>query len=60
MQRDPLVQEIRVIREAYAERFGYDLQAIARDLKDLEQRSGRRVVPPQPRTTAVNPSPLGG
>jgi hypothetical protein len=60
MQRDPLVQEIREIREAYAERFGYDLRAIARELKKLEQRSGKRVVSPRQRTTTVRAGPLVG
>jgi hypothetical protein len=46
---DSIVQEVRAIREAYAKRFGYDLQAIHRDLKEQEQASGRRVVSLQPR-----------
>ena len=50
MCRDPVVQEVRTIREAYAERFGYDLQAIHRDLKELERQSGRHVVAPPQRT----------
>lgn len=50
MHRDPLVEEVRAIREAYAARFDYDLEALARDLKELERHSGRQVVsPPQPR-----------
>jgi hypothetical protein len=41
---DDVVLEVRKIREAYAERFRFDLQAIHRDLKAQEQASGRRVV----------------
>ena len=52
MEHDPLIQEIRAIREAYAERFRYDLQAIQRDLKTLEQQSGRPVVSPPVRRPA--------
>ncbi len=53
MERDPLIQEIRAIREAYAERFNYDLRAIYRDLKDLERRTGRPIVSPPQRTTVA-------
>ena len=46
MGHDHLVQEVRALREAYAERFHYDLQAILDDLKELERQSGRQVIPP--------------
>jgi hypothetical protein len=46
---DDVLLEVRKIREAYAEQFGYDLQAIHRDLKALEQASGRRIVSLPPR-----------
>jgi hypothetical protein len=51
---DDLLLEVRKVREAYAEEFSYDLQAIHRDLKDQEQASGRRIVslpPRRPKTT---------
>ena len=41
---DPIVDEVRRARDAYAARFNYDLRAIYRDLKEKEKRSGRRVV----------------
>ena len=41
---DEIVEEIRVVREAHAARFGYNLDSIYQDLKDQEQRSGRRIV----------------
>src|SRR5438874_3283682 len=41
---DPIVDEVRRARDAYAARFNYDLRAIYRDLKEQEKRSGRRVV----------------
>ena len=41
---DPIVDEVRRARDAYAARFNYDLQAIYRDLKEQELRSGRKVV----------------
>jgi hypothetical protein len=43
MPRDPIVAEIRAIREAYAKRFNYDLDAICRDLKEKEKRSRRKI-----------------
>lgn len=41
---DPIVDEVRRARDAYAARFNYDLRAIFRDLKEKEKRSGRKVV----------------
>ena len=46
---DDLLGEVRRVREAYAKQFGYDLQAIHRDLKAQEQASGRQVVSLPPR-----------
>ena len=48
--QDPIVEEVRAIREAYAARFTYDLQAIYRDLKEQERQSGCQTVsfPPRP------------
>ena len=37
---DPIVEEVRRVRDAHAARFGYDLEAIFRDIKEPEQRSG--------------------
>ncbi len=49
---DPIVDEVRRVREAYAAQFQYDLRAIARDLKTKEKCSGRPVVPCVPRGEA--------
>lgn len=48
--QDPIVEEIRAIREAYAARFKYDLQAIYHDLKKQERQHGWQTVslPPRP------------
>ena len=57
MYDDPIVAEIRRIRDAYAKRFNYDLAAICRDLREQQERSGRRVVklePKRPKTQPVN------
>ena len=36
MWEDPIVAEVRQVREAYAKRYDYDLQAMYRDLKAKE------------------------
>src|SRR5437899_1113441 len=54
---DDILVEVRKAREAYAKEFGYDLQAIHRDLKAQEQASGRRIVslpPRRPKPTMAN------
>ena len=38
---DPIVNEIRQIRRAYAERFNNDLHAICEDLRRQERESNR-------------------
>lgn len=42
MLEDPIVSEVRKAREEHARRFGYDLDAIFRDLKAQEKQSGKR------------------
>jgi hypothetical protein len=37
---DPIVDEVRRIRDAHAARFNYDLDAIFRDIKEREKKSG--------------------
>lgn len=41
---DPIVEEVRKVRDAHAARFNYDLDAIFRDIKEQEERSGLRFV----------------
>lgn len=54
---DPIVEEVRRIRDAHAARFNYNLRAICRDIKDLEKKSGRTYVnyPPKRAKTAGQP-----
>jgi hypothetical protein len=44
MHDDPIVEEVRRIRDAYAVQFNYDIDAICRDLREREKKSGRKVV----------------
>lgn len=44
MKPDPIVEEVRKIREAHAAKFGYDLAAICRDLKGREKEANYSLV----------------
>jgi hypothetical protein len=37
---DPIVDEVRRVRDAHAARFNYDLDAIFQDIKKREKESG--------------------
>jgi hypothetical protein len=54
MHRDPIVEEVRAIREAYAEQFNYDIRAMVADLKEKQKAHGRKLVSfPPKRITPV-------
>ena len=53
---DPIVDEVRRARDAYAARFHYDLRAIYRDLKEQEKRGGRKIVPVTEESTSLEPN----
>ncbi len=44
MWKDPIVEEVRKIREKHAAKFNYNLDAICRDLKEQVRKSERKVV----------------
>ena len=44
MKDDPIVAEVRRIRQEHAARFGYDLDLIVEDLKAQEQASDRQYI----------------
>ncbi len=46
MWEDEVVNEVRIVREAYAARFNYDLDAMYQDIKQREHVSGHKVVTP--------------
>lgn len=37
---DPIVDEVRRVRDAHAARFNYDLDAIFQDIRERERKSG--------------------
>ncbi len=64
---DPIVDEVRKVRDAHAASFNYDLQAIFLDIKKREKERGLHFVdgvarqptphqPPQPTGAAISPS----
>ena len=55
MPKDPIVEEVRRIRQQYAARFNYDLAAIFRDLKERQDSGEFIVVNRKPRRPIVRP-----
>lgn len=47
---DPIVEEVRRVRQEYAQQFNYDLHAIAADLRRQEQEHPERLVSFPPRS----------
>ena len=49
---DPIIAEVRAIRDQHAARFDYDVKAIFRDIQARQEASGRQYVRyPARRTT---------
>jgi hypothetical protein len=44
MRQDPIVEEVRRVRERHAAKYGYDLDAICKALREDQQQGGRKVV----------------
>ena len=57
---DPIVAEIRAVREEHAARFGYDVQAIFDDIRAREKASGRTYVQYPARRVAVDAEDRAG
>lgn len=53
MQPDPVVAEIRMIREQLAAKFDYDIAAIARDARERDALGDRLVVRRAPRPPII-------
>ena len=52
---DPLIAEIRAVRDEYAARFDYDVAAMFRDLRARQDASKRVYVHRPARTAAAGP-----
>lgn len=57
MAQDEIMKEVRAIREAYGERFGFDIDAIYKDAKEREARSSHELVVLEPKTVKVTAKP---
>lgn len=52
--KDPIVEEVRRIRDEYAKRFDYDLKAIVEDIRRKENAHRDQLVSFPPRPTGRN------
>ncbi len=57
MEPDDIMQEVRAIRQAYAERFNFDIRALYLDAKAREGQDGRQVVMLEPRALEPDAPP---
>jgi hypothetical protein len=55
MWDDPIVEEVRKLRNEHAKKFHYDLQAIVADLKEQQKTSKRKFVTLPPRKPVILP-----
>ena len=53
MKLDPVLAEIRAVREAYAERFAGDVKGMLADIRKRQQQGGRKVVARPPKRLTV-------
>ncbi len=56
--RDPIVEEIRKVRQEHAAKFNYDVRAIIEDARKRQDEGNRTVVsfPPRRRPIAKKPA----
>ncbi|HBL31615.1 MAG TPA: hypothetical protein DD490_32740 [Acidobacteria bacterium] len=50
--RDPVIEEVRALRDAYAKEHGYDVKAIVAALQKEEAESGQPVITLPPKRLA--------
>ncbi len=60
MIEDEIIREVRAIRAAYAERFGFDIRALYLDAKERETKSHRLAVDLEPRLVKEQPGQRRG
>ena len=55
---DPIISEVRAVRDAHAARFDYDVAAIFRDIRAMQEESSRDYVrlPARPPVVCDAPS----
>ena len=59
IQPDPIIAELRVVRDTHAARFNYDVKAIFQDIRMQQEMSGRHYVryPARRADEAYEPAP---
>ncbi len=55
MWKDEIVEEVRKVRDEYAAKFNYDLDAIYKDIKEQEKQSRRKIVSLPPKKPELLP-----
>ena len=55
MWNDPIVEEVRKVRNEHAEKFNYDFGAIVADLKKQQKGSKRKFITLPPKKPTVLP-----
>ena len=55
MWNDPIVEEVRKVRNEHAKKFNYDLSAIVADLKKQQKSSKRKFITLPPKKPTVLP-----
>jgi hypothetical protein len=55
MWNDPIVEEVREVRNEHAKKFNYNLQAIAADLQKQQRASTRKFVTRSPKKPTMLP-----
>ncbi len=58
---DPIISEVRAVRDAHAARFGYDIAAIFRNIRTMQDASEREHVrfPARPVDSPTTENPSG-
>ncbi len=56
MWKDEIVEEVRKVRDEYAAKFNYDLDAIYTDIKEQEKKTRRKVVSLPPKKPELVPA----
>ena len=56
MERDPIIDEIREVRDEFAKRHNYDIDAMVKALQDESVRHGRQLVTLSPRSVEAEES----
>ena len=57
-QTDPIIAELRAVRDQHAARFDYDVEAIFRDIRTRQKASGREYVCYPARRASFKPDAL--